>query len=115
MNLFEILAGEDNHPSLITADGRSLTHKQLRDNVVELVSQLSSFGLEKGERLAIAMTNGSPMAITFLAAALCGTAAPLNPKYCDMILTPYINAIYASVKLLEATKVTSLPIQNPHT
>jgi len=81
MNLFELLAGEDNHPSLITADDRSLTYKQLRGNVMELVSQLSSFGLQKGERIAIAMTNGSPMAITFLAAAFCGTAAPLNPKY----------------------------------
>ncbi|WP_373528678.1 acyl--CoA ligase [Nostoc sp.] len=81
MNLFELLAGEDHHPSLITADDRSLTYKQLRKNVMELVSQLSSFGLQEEERIAIAMTNGSPMAITFLAAALCGTAAPLNPKY----------------------------------
>ncbi len=81
MNLFELLAGEDNHLALVTPGGRSLTYKQLRENVVELVSQLNSFGLKRGERIAIAMTNGSPMAITFLAAALCGTAAPLNPKY----------------------------------
>ncbi|MEH2257825.1 acyl--CoA ligase [Nostoc sp.] len=81
MNLFELLVGEDNHPALVTPDGRSLTYKQLRENVIGLVSQLNSFGLKRGERIAIAMTNGSPMAITFLAAALCGTAAPLNPKY----------------------------------
>ncbi|MEH1802189.1 MAG: acyl--CoA ligase [Nostoc sp.] len=81
MNLFDLLAGEDNHSALITPGGRSLTYKQLRENVVGLVSQLNSFGLKRGERIAIAMTNGSPMAITFLAAALCGTAAPLNPKY----------------------------------
>ncbi|MEH1856022.1 MAG: acyl--CoA ligase [Nostoc sp.] len=81
MNLFELLAGEDNHPALVTAEGRSLTYQQLRDNVLGLVSQLNSFGLKRGERIAIAMSNGSPMAITFLAAALCGTAAPLNPKY----------------------------------
>ena len=81
MNLFELLAGEDNHSALVTPGGRSLTYKQLRENVVGLVSQLNSFGLKRGDRIAIAMTNGSPMAITFLAAALCGTAAPLNPKY----------------------------------
>ncbi|AVH69520.1 acyl--CoA ligase [Nostoc sp. 'Lobaria pulmonaria (5183) cyanobiont'] len=81
MNLFELLVGEDNHPALVTPDGRSLTYKQLRENVIRLVSQLNSFGLKRGERIAIAMTNGSPMAITFLAAAICGTAAPLNPKY----------------------------------
>ncbi|MBD2529348.1 AMP-binding protein [Nostoc flagelliforme FACHB-838] len=81
MNLFELLAGEDNHSALVTPERRSLTYKQLRENVIGLVSQLNSFGLKRGERIAIAMTNGSPMAITFLAAALCGTAAPLNPKY----------------------------------
>ncbi|MEH2401524.1 acyl--CoA ligase [Nostoc sp.] len=81
MNLFELLAGEDNHSALVTPGGRSLIYKQLRENVVGLVSQLNSFGLKRGDRIAIAMTNGSPMAITFLAAALCGTAAPLNPKY----------------------------------
>ncbi|MDZ8084992.1 MAG: acyl--CoA ligase [Nostoc sp. DedQUE12b] len=81
MNLFELLVGEDNHPALVTPEGRSLTYKQLRENVIGLVSQLNSFGLKRGERIAIAMTNGSPMAISFLAAALCGTAAPLNPKY----------------------------------
>ncbi|ODG98326.1 AMP-dependent synthetase [Nostoc sp. KVJ20] len=81
MNLFELLAGEDDHLALVTPGGRSLTYKQLRENVVGLVSQLNSFGLKRGERIAIAMTNGSPMAITFLAASLCGTAAPLNPKY----------------------------------
>ncbi|MEH2175279.1 acyl--CoA ligase [Nostoc sp.] len=81
MNLFELLVGEDNHPALVTPEGRSLTYKQLRENIIGLVSQLNSFGLKRGERIAIAMTNGSPMAITFLAAALCGTTAPLNPKY----------------------------------
>jgi acyl-CoA synthetase (AMP-forming)/AMP-acid ligase II len=81
MNLFELLAGEDNHPALVTPDRASLTYKQLRENVIQLVSQLNSFGLKQGERIAIAMTNGSPMAISFLAAALSGTAAPLNPKY----------------------------------
>ncbi|RCJ26653.1 AMP-dependent synthetase [Nostoc sp. ATCC 43529] len=81
MNLFELLAGEDNHLALVSPEGRSLTYKQLRENVAGLVSQLHSFGLKPGERIAIAMNNGSPMAITFLAAALSGTAAPLNPKY----------------------------------
>ncbi len=81
MNLFELLAGEDNHLALVTPEGRSLTYQQLRENVAGLVSQLHGFGLKPRERIAIAMTNGSPMAITFLAAALSGIAAPLNPKY----------------------------------
>jgi acyl-CoA synthetase (AMP-forming)/AMP-acid ligase II len=46
-----------------------------------LIAQLHSFGLGQGDRIAIAMPNGAPMVITFLAATLAGTAAPLNPKY----------------------------------
>ncbi|MBR8835956.1 MAG: AMP-binding protein [Stigonema ocellatum SAG 48.90 = DSM 106950] len=81
MNLFELLAGSDNHPALVSPEGSVLTYKQLRENVVELVSQLNSFGLKGGDRIAIAMVNGTPMVLTFLAVALCATAAPLNPKY----------------------------------
>ncbi|MEA5553250.1 acyl--CoA ligase [Anabaena cylindrica UHCC 0172] len=81
MNLFDLLTGTNNHSALITPDGSIITYQQLRENITELTSQLHSFGLKKGDRIAIAMTNGVPMAITFLASALCGTAAPLNPKY----------------------------------
>ncbi|MBP5976625.1 AMP-binding protein [Brasilonema sp. CT11] len=90
MNIFELLAGEDDHPALVAPEGSTLTYKQLRENVVELVSQLNSFGLQRGDsfaaarsadRIAIAMSNGVPMVLSFLAAALSGTAAPLNPKY----------------------------------
>jgi hypothetical protein len=41
MNLFELLAGEDNHPALVTPGGRSLTYQQLRENVVGLVSRVT--------------------------------------------------------------------------
>jgi acyl-CoA synthetase (AMP-forming)/AMP-acid ligase II len=81
MNLLNLLAGEANHSALVAPDHTSLTYQQLRETVTELVSQLHSFGLGTGDRIAIAMSNGVPMVITFLAATLCGTAAPLNPKY----------------------------------
>lgn len=81
MNLFDLLAGEDDRIALVAPDQPPLTYKKLRENVVGLVSQLNSFGLRRGDRIAVAMVNGPSMVITFLAAALCGTAAPLNPKY----------------------------------
>jgi acyl-CoA synthetase (AMP-forming)/AMP-acid ligase II len=90
MNILDLFAGDDHHPALIAPDQASLTYQQLRENLTALISQLNRFGLGQGDsadasssasRIAIAMPNGSPMIITFLAAALCGTAAPLNPKY----------------------------------
>jgi acyl-CoA synthetase (AMP-forming)/AMP-acid ligase II len=81
MNILDAIAKEDNRPALLAPDGTNLTYQQLRANILELVSQLKSFGLVRGDRIAIAMGNSPAMVITFLAAALCGTAAPLNPKY----------------------------------
>jgi len=81
MNIFNLLAGEDNHLALVAPEQPPLTYKQLRENIVELISQLNSFGLGRGDRIAIAMVNSPSMVIAFLAATLCGTAAPLNPKY----------------------------------
>jgi acyl-CoA synthetase (AMP-forming)/AMP-acid ligase II len=81
MNLLNAIAGEENYPALVAPEQPTLTYKQLRANVLELVSQLQSFGLGRGDRIAIAMVNSPAMVLTFMAAALCGTAAPLNPKY----------------------------------
>jgi acyl-CoA synthetase (AMP-forming)/AMP-acid ligase II len=81
MNILTLFTQENNHSALITPDGAIINYQQLRENITKLVSQLHSFGLKKGDRIAIAMNNGTPMAMTFLASALCGTAAPLNPKY----------------------------------
>lgn len=79
--LLDLLAGAEDHLALAAPDKPSLTYRQLRENVVELAGRLNSFGLGRGSRLAIAMNNGPEMVITYLAVALAGTAAPLNPKY----------------------------------
>lgn len=74
-------AGANDHVALVAPGRPALTYRQLRDNVVALAGQLNSFGLGRGDRIAIAMGNGPEMALTFLATAMCATAAPLNPKY----------------------------------
>src|SRR5436189_4636849 len=76
-----LAAGEDQHPALVAPEHPTLTYRQLRDHVVELAAQLNGFGLGRGDRIAIAMGNGPEIIMAFFAAALCGTAAPLNPKY----------------------------------
>lgn len=80
MNILDLFA-DDTYPALIAPDQPPLSYKQLRQNIARLVSQLHSFGLGQGDRIAIAMPNGTPMAHAFLASALCATACPLNPKY----------------------------------
>ncbi len=79
--LLDLLLGDDNHLALVAPKHPVLTYRQLRENVVQLAAQLNSFGVGRGDRIAIAMANGPEMIVTFFAAAMCGTAAPLNPKY----------------------------------
>src|SRR4051794_14794523 len=79
--LLDLLAGADDHAALVAPGRPNLTYAQLRANVIELAAQLNSFGLGRGDRIAIAMGNGPAVIQAFFAAALAGTAAPLNPKY----------------------------------
>lgn len=81
INVLNLIAGDDDHPALVAPAQPPLSYRQLRQNVVRLAAQLNSFGLGRGDRIAVVMPNGSPMVLTFLASTLCGTAAPLNPKY----------------------------------
>ncbi|HET9224010.1 MAG TPA: AMP-binding protein, partial [Roseiflexaceae bacterium] len=79
--LLDLLAGADDHPALVAPGRPALTYGQVRANVVALAERLGSFGLGRGDRIAIVMPNGPEVILAFFAAALCGTAAPLNPKY----------------------------------
>ncbi|PPS39814.1 acyl--CoA ligase [Chroococcidiopsis sp. TS-821] len=79
--LLDLLIGEDDRPAIVAPDKPSLTYKQLRHQIVELAAQLNRLGIKRGSRIAIAMPNGPEMILTYLAAATCATAAPLNPKY----------------------------------
>jgi acyl-CoA synthetase (AMP-forming)/AMP-acid ligase II len=81
MNLFDLLVADDRQLALVAPGQPALTYQQVRETLTTLVSQLHQFGLGLNDRIAIAMPNGIPMMVTFLAATLCGTAAPLNPKY----------------------------------
>jgi len=93
--LLDLLAGADEHPALVAPGRPTLTYRQLRANVGELAARLNGFGLGRGDRIAIAMGNGPKVIITFLAAATCGTAAPLNPKYKQEEFAFYYDDIHA--------------------
>ena len=79
--LLTLLAGQGDQLALVAPDYPGLTYDQLQQSVINLADQLNRLGLGRGDRIAIAMPNGPEMILTFLAAAMCGTAAPLNPKY----------------------------------
>jgi oxalate---CoA ligase len=79
--LLDLLAGADDHPALVAPGRPALTYGQVRASVTALAEQLNRLGLGRGDRIAIVMPNGPEVILAFFAAAICGTAAPLNPKY----------------------------------
>ena len=83
MTLHDLLNDKGNdHGIALFAPGKpTLTYKQLFENVVQLAATLNSYGIGRGDRVAIVMGNGPETVISFLAVALCATAAPLNPNY----------------------------------
>ena len=46
-----------------------------------MAEQLAASGVNRGDRIGIALPNGLPKIVAFLAASMAGTAAPLNPAY----------------------------------
>src|SRR5687767_15248386 len=58
-----------------------LTYGGLRKQVQAVAEALAASGVNRGDRIGIALPNGLPNIVAFLAASLAGTAAPLNPTY----------------------------------
>jgi acyl-CoA synthetase (AMP-forming)/AMP-acid ligase II len=76
------LAGTDDRPAIVVPDtGVRLTYGALRQQTEAMAEALAAAGIRRGSRVALALPNGLPAIVGFLAAATAGTAAPLNPAY----------------------------------
>ncbi len=58
-----------------------VTYGDFRSQVERLAESLAAAGIGRGDRVGITLPNGLPMIVSFFAAAMAGTAAPLNPAY----------------------------------
>jgi acyl-CoA synthetase (AMP-forming)/AMP-acid ligase II len=58
-----------------------LTYGDVRTQVQTIAEMLAAAGLHRGDRIGLALPNGIPNILTFLAASVAATAAPLNPSY----------------------------------
>src|SRR5450631_1803979 len=58
-----------------------VTYGELRNQVEALAEALAAEGIGRTDRVGIALPNGLPMIVAFLAASTAGIAAPLNPAY----------------------------------
>ena len=80
--LLDVLHFADSHTAVIVPElNICLTYDSLRQQVLAMAKALSAAGIRRGDAVAIALPNGLPAIVSFLAASIAGTAAPLNPAY----------------------------------
>ena len=77
-----------------------VSYGSLRAQVHALAEQLAAAGIAPGDRVGIALPNGLPMIVAFLAASTAGTAAPLNPAYKEDEFRFYLEDTSARVLIL---------------
>src|SRR5271156_182696 len=80
--LLDVLHFADSHTAIVIPElGIRITYDSLRKQVLAMANALASAGIRRGDAVAIALPNGLPAIVSFLAASIAGTAAPLNPAY----------------------------------
>ena len=98
LEVIEAAAGD--RTAIILPDaGIRVSYSQFRDQVTEMANALASMGIQKGDRVATYVTNGLPAIVSFLAASIAGTAAPLNPGYREDEVSFYLEDTAAKVLL----------------
>jgi len=77
-----------------------VSYDALRNQVAEMADSLAAAGIAPGDRVAMALPNGLPAIVSFLAASIAGTAAPLNPAYRQEEFAFYLEDTNAKVLIL---------------
>jgi len=100
--ILEILqaAAPERAAVILPEAGIRVTYKSLRDQVMAMAGDLAALGIRRGDRVATVLPSGLPAIVTFMAAAVAGTAAPLNPGYRPDEFSFYFDDTAAKLVLL---------------
>jgi len=77
-----------------------VSYGALRRQVQSFAEALAAAGIGRGDRVGMALPNGLPQIVAFLAASMAGTAAPLNPGYKEEEFRFFLEDTGAKVLLL---------------
>jgi len=100
--LMDLIAGSpaDKTAIILPEPNINVTYGALRAQVEAVAAQLVAAGIKRGDRVGIALPNGLPLIVSFLAASMVGTAAPLNPAYKEDEFRFYLEDTAAKVLIL---------------
>src|SRR6187455_1518224 len=77
-----------------------MSYGSLKRQVQDVADALAAAGVNRGDRIGMALPNGLANVVAFLGAAMAGTAAPLNPGYKEDEFLFYLEDTNARVLLL---------------
>jgi acyl-CoA synthetase (AMP-forming)/AMP-acid ligase II len=99
--LLDVLGGAPDSTALIVPEkDLRVSYAALKDQVMAVAEALAAAGVKRGDRIGTALPNGLPNIVTFLAASMVGTAAPLNPAYKEDDFKFYLDDTNARFLLL---------------
>jgi acyl-CoA synthetase (AMP-forming)/AMP-acid ligase II len=101
--LLELLAaGEGGKSAVILPEPQiHVSYAALKAQVERMGGVLRAAGIGPSDRVALALPNGLPAIVCFLAAAQAGTAAPLNPAYTESEFRFHLEDTNARLLLLQ--------------
>jgi acyl-CoA synthetase (AMP-forming)/AMP-acid ligase II len=85
---------------IVPEQNLKISYSALRDNVTAFAESLAAAGVQRGDRIGMAMPNGLACVVSFLASSMAATSAPLNPGYKDEEFQFYLDDTNARVLLL---------------
>ena len=100
--LFDLLQGSPAEQTAIILPEQNIrvTYGGLRNQVEAVAEALAASGIQRGDRVGMALPNGLPAIVGLLAASVAGTAAPLNPAYKEDEFRFYLEDTRARILLL---------------
>jgi acyl-CoA synthetase (AMP-forming)/AMP-acid ligase II len=102
-------SGDPSRTALVSPDdGVAISFEQLAARVDELAGRLAALGVERGDRVALALPNGPEIVELLLAVtALGAAAAPLNPAYTAGEVAFYLEDLAPRLLLLPEGELAS--------
>ena len=102
--LWDLLSGPpaDSTAVILPETNTRVTFGKLREQIQEMADTLVALGIQPGDRVATSLTNGLPAIVSFVAASMAGTAAPLNPGYRQDEVNFYLEDTSAKLLLAPA-------------
>ncbi|MFM2125988.1 MAG: hypothetical protein RL328_2439, partial [Acidobacteriota bacterium] len=102
--LWDVLTGPpaESTAIILPETDTRVTYGQLRAQIQEMAGALAALGVKPGERVATSLPNGLAAIVSFVAASMAGTAAPLNPGYRQEEVEFYLEDTSAKLLLVPA-------------